>query len=344
MIKHKTLTLFGAGAGLALALAACGGGGGGSTPAGSLTPPTTSAASGATKIGVTVAAASGSALPFATRRKAMSAGASTPTPVTVAYNGATVATGTLDGNNFSELTFSQALPAGATVTVTVGSGSTAIVATVTLATAIAATASDIVYNAGPPPAITVQSAADQSGTGTVEPGDPEQQTATENPSDGQDQNVNSNDGTLPANLPIAITACGTSTITVAPIAGGPTGGGYGLKFEEKVSDSDSSPKFEYKTTAFTGPLTFPYLSSAARIDLTVTQNGQELVSIEAPIGAVTGGGGASPSPSPASCPTLSPIATPSPDATSSPSASASPSASDSPSASPTPSASPSATP
>ncbi len=334
MIKHKTLTLFGATAGLALVLAACGGGGGGSTSGGSLTPPTILGATGATKIGVTVAAASGSVLPFAARRKAMSTGSSTPTPVTVTYNGATVATGTLDGNNFSELTFSQALPAGATVTVTVGSGSTAIVATVTLATAIAATASDIVYSAGPPPAITVQSAADQSGTGTVEPSDPEQQTATENPSDGQDQNVNSSDGTLPTNLPITITACGTSTITVAPIAGGPTGGGYGLTFEEKVSDSDSSPQFEYETAAFTGPLTFPYLSTAARIDLTVTQNGQELVSIEAPIGAVTGGGGASPSPSPSSCPTLSPIVTPSPNATSSPSASGSPSASPAPTATP----------
>lgn len=335
MIKHKTLTLFGATAGLALVLAACGGGGGGSTSGGSLTPPTILGATGATKIGVTVAAASGSVLPFAAQRKTMSTGSSTATPVTVTYNGATVATGTLDGNNFSELTFSQALPAGATVTVTVGSGSTAIVATVTLATAIAATASDIVYNAGPPPAITVQSAADQSGTGTVEPSDPEQQTATENPSDGQDQNVDSSDGTLPANLPITITACGTSTITVAPVAGGPTGGGYGLTFEEKVSDSDSSPQFEYKTAAFTGPLTFPYLSSAARIDLTVTQNGQELVSIEAPIGAVTGGGASpSPSPSPASCPTLTPIVTPSPNATSSPGASSAPSASPAPTATP----------
>lgn len=291
---------------LALALAACGGGGGGSAAGGSLLPPPPTTQS-TKKLGVTLSIASGSRAPFS-RHTAASPMAVASAPVTVTYNGSTVATGTLDANGFAELTFTQDVPAGATVTVTVGSGSSAVVASVTLATAISATAADIVYNAGPPPTITVKESADSNDNGQVDSNEPEQQTDTENPSNGDPENVDSSDdGTLPSDLPVTITACGTSTITVAPAANAPSG--LGLQFEEKTSDSDNSPQFEYQTAAFTGPLTFPYLSSAARIDMQITQNGQELLSIEAPIGAITGT--PAPSPSPSTAPSASPSAAPS---------------------------------
>jgi hypothetical protein len=318
-------------AAVALTLAACGGGGGSS--AGGTLPsianqPQGPIAAAATKIGVTL---SGNA-PVAARSRATSSSL----PVTVTYNGATVATGTLDGSGFAELNFTQNVPAGATVTVTIGTTSP-VVATVTLATAISATAADIVYSAGPPPTITVTAADDNNGDGQVSSGDTQVQVSTENPSDGQPENVNSEGDVLPANLPVTIATCGTTTITVAPATGAPSG--LGLLFEEKVSDSDNSPKFQYQTSAFTGPLNFPYLSSAARIDMRVTQNGNPLVSVEAPIGAFTSGSPASPSPAPATCP--SPMPMPTPGATMTPEPSWpeptwAPSAQPSPGATPTP--------
>lgn len=310
--RRFSLSTFSAAGTLALALAACGGGGG-SGSSGSLPPPPVKTAS--QKLGVTFAVTGGSASPFAAARRSTDSRVMSVSnaPVTVTYNGVTVATGTLDANGFAELVFTQDVPAGSTVIVTIGSGSSAVVASVTLATGISATAADIVYSSGPPPTITVKESADTNGDGQVDTGDSEQQSDTENPSNGDPEDVNSSDdGTLPSNLPVTIEVCGTSTITVAPAANAPSG--LGLSFEEKVQDSDSSPQFEYQTAAFTGALTFPYLSSAARIDMQITQNGQELLSIEAPIGAITGTPAPSPSPSaspsaspsPSACPTLSP--------------------------------------
>ena len=293
---------------LIVAVSACGGGGsaGGSASSSGILP---GAPQTGQRLGVTLSAASGSVFPFTTSRHAMAATTASGQTVTVTYNGATVATGTLDGNGFVELAFTQAVPSGATVTVTVGSGATAVVASVTLSQAISATASDIVYSAGPPPVIKVQTGDDSNGNGQVTSTDPNQSTDTENPSDGQVQDVNSNSPTLPANLPVAITSCG-STITITPTlsAAGP----IGLKFEEKTSDGSGSAQYEYSADPFATPLTFPILSSAARVDMTITQNGATLITIEAPLSSLltTGTAGASPSPSPSAspsaCPTLSP--------------------------------------
>lgn len=284
-------------AAIALLVAACGGAGGGALPGSGGQPPVN--ALNATKLGVTL---SGNTTHVAGVHRDSTANL----PVKVTYNGVVVATGTLDGTGFAELTFTQSVPAGATVTVTIGSTSP-IVVTVTLATAISATSADVVYNAGPPPTITVTSAADANGDGTVDAGDPQKEVETENPSDGDAEDVNAEGGALPSNLPIVISTCGTTTITVAPAAGAPSP--LGLDFEEKVNDSDTSPQFEYTTSSFTGPLNFPYLSTAARIDLTVTNNGTKLVSIEAPIGSITGAPPASPPPSP--CPSPLPTSSPS---------------------------------
>ncbi len=291
---------------LLVTVSACGGGAG-STSSPGILPGSTQTGQ---RLGVTLTPSGGSVLPFSTSRHTMTATSASGQPVTVTYQGTTVATGTLDGNAFVELSFTQAVPAGATVTVTVGTGATAVVASVTLSQAIKATASDIVYSAGPPPVITVQTGDDTSGTGTVTSGDENQATDTENPSDGQIEDVNSSTSTtLPANLPVAITSCG-STITITPTlsAAGP----IGLQFEEKTSDASGSAQYEFAANPFSTPLTFPILSSAARVDMTITQNGATLVTIEAPLSSLltTGSGGASPSPSPSAspsaCPTLSP--------------------------------------
>ncbi|MHB8461685.1 MAG: hypothetical protein ACYDA1_03465 [Vulcanimicrobiaceae bacterium] len=290
-----------------VAISACGGGGSAGTGGSSSTGILPGTPQSGQRLGVTLASASGSLLPFFSARHAMASTTASGQAVTVTYNGATVATGTLDGNGFVELTFTQAVPSGATVTVTIGSGATAVVASVTLSQAISATASDIVYSAGPPPVIKVQTSDDTNGTGQVTANDPNQSTDTENPSDGQVQDVNSNSPTLPANLPVAITSCG-STITITPTlsATGP----IGLTFEEKTSDGSGSAQYEYAANPFATPLTFPILSSAARVDMTITQNGATFVTIEAPLSSLlsTGSGGASPSPSasPSACPTLSP--------------------------------------
>lgn len=305
---------------LVFSLTACGGGGGGSA-AGGGSLPTVPHAAASQRLGFTIKS-SGGVLPFfATLKKTSSQPfAIAGTPITVTYNGVVVASGSLDGNGFAELTFAQAVPAGATVTVTIGSGSSAVTATITLATAIPATSADVTYNAGPPATLVVHSAADQNNDGKVDSSDAEQQTDTENPSNGEPEDANvGTGGTLPATLPITVSTCGTSTITIAPAAGAPSG--LGLQFEEKVQDSDSSPQFEYQTASFTGPLTFPYLSSAARIDMKVTQNGQTLVSIEAPIGIVSALGAPSPTPAPSATPSAAPSVTPSTAPSAAPSAS-----------------------
>lgn len=320
----------------ALALAACGAGSGGSALPGPLAPGY-STTSMATKLGLTYG---GSSLPFAqTRRSTSSVNRHTlqvnGTPVTVTYNGVVVASGTLDGNGYAELTFTAGVPVGATVTVTAGTGSNAVTATIVLTTAIPATASDVVYQPATSTSaasLKVTSAADAAGNGQVEASDPDQQVEIENPSDGTPENVDSADSDhLPANLPITLSVCAGSTITVAPAPSAPP---LVMQFEEKVHDSDSGAQLEYTANPFSSPLTFPVISSAARVDIEISSGGKPLVSIEAPIQSFTGpAGNASPSPSPSSCPTLSPIAftTPSPG----------PGSGDSGTASPSPSASPS---
>ena len=335
-MRKRLYTIPAAFVALSLGLAACGGGGGGAAP-GAASNPVPSGAS--QKLGITVTGvapalrkAAGAVRPQA------SSSPSSAAAVTVTYNGATVATGSLDTNGFAELVFTQAVPAGATVTVTIAT-TPPIVATTTLATAIPATAVEITYTSGSNPTITVTSAADENGDGHVDSSDPEQQTATENPGNGDDESVDSNGGDLPSTLPVTISVC-ASTITIAPAAGAPSG--LGLHFEEKVHDGDAHAQFDYQTNAFTAPLNFPYLSSAARMHLVVTHDGAALVEIEAPIGSVTGSNGSSPSPSPSACASAMPTTSPSPE----PSESASPGASASPSTSPSPtaSASPSASP
>ncbi len=304
-----------------VAMSACGGGGSASAPSGSsnILPPNSPSGptvSTSTKLGVKVAAASGSALPFSAKRSSQVASSTAAgQPVTVTYNGVVVGTGTLDANGFVDLTFTQNVPAGATVTVTVGSGASAITASVTLVTALSSTASEIVYNPGPPPSITVTSAGDINGSGAIAPGAPQEVSENENPSTGQPTSVNSSsDDQLPTNLPVSITTCGGSVITITP-NGTQTNGPWTLSFEEKVSDSDHSPKFEYVTAAFNGPLTFPELASAARIELVITDStGALLLALEAPLNAVTTGSPtavASPTPSASATPVASPSASPS---------------------------------
>ena len=360
MSKRPIVSLapFAAATAAALLLAACGGGGASGTGGAPGIPSTTQ--SSPSHLGLTVGTAPGSSLPFSVARQTMSNGSSSSasgTAVSVTYNGSTVATGTLDSNGFADLTFSQSIPAGAVLTVTIGSGSTAIVVTVTVASAVNGTSADVTYSAGPPPSVTVASAADDKGDGKVDPSDASQETESENPSDGQATNVNSNDnGLLPSNLPIVISACST-TLTLTPAAGAPPN--LSLNIEEKQNDSENAAQFEQNVPTFDGPVSVPILAASARLDLTLSSNGQEILSIEAPLTAVTAQAGSpapsttcapSPSPSPSASPSAMPSASPSasPSAMPSASPSAAPSASPSamPSASPSamPSASPSAAP
>ncbi len=328
-------------------LAACGGGGssaGGGVPA----VPGMPAGATAQSLGVTF---SGAGLPLSSARRTASVGG---TAVSVTYQGQTVATGTLSAAGFAELHFTGSVPLGATVTVTAGSGSSALTATVVLASSIGATAADVVYtpaSGSAPATIAVHTAADRDGNGQVEAGDNEQETSTEDPSDGNVEDVNSSDDDhLPTNLPITISVCNASTITISPAAAVPTAptpgatasaapsatpspsGPLTLHFAEKTQDDDAGASFSYVASPFSQALTFPVISSAARIDIEVDVNGQKLVTIEAPLAAFTGAGGiGTGSPTPGSCPTLSPglpISSPAP--------SASPSSTPSPSSSPSP--------
>ena len=305
----------------AFLLTACGGGGAGAGGSSSNIP--SAPLSSAAHLGLTVGAASGSSLPFAVTRQPMSSGSSSSaagSPVTVTYNGTTVATGTLDGNGFADLTFSQSVPAGAVLTVTVGTGSSAIVVTVTVASAVSGTAADVTYNAGPPPSVTVTTSADNKGDGKVDPGDSSQETETENPSDGQASDVNSNDnGLLPANLPITISACST-TLTIAPNTGAPPN--LSLNIEEKQNDSENAAQFEQSFSPFDAPVSVPILAASARLDLELFSNGQKILSIEAPLTAVTAQSGSpapsttcAPSPTPSTSPSASPSASPTATAT-----------------------------
>ena len=299
---------------LALVLASCGGGGSSGSTA--LPGGTTQSTQ---KLGVTFRGAS---LPFLAGRN--TASSTRPqsvagTAVSVTYNGAVVATGTLDSNGFAELQFTSAVPAGASVTVTAGTAPNAVTVTVVLASAIPATSADIVYqpaNGSTPAKIIVTTAADQNNDGKVDANDPNQEVESENSADGTPDDVNSTDNNvLPANLPIVISTCNGKTITVAPAAGQPP---LALKFEEKVHDSDSAANFQYNANPFTTALTFPVSSAAARVDIEVDNatTMKKIVTIEAPITAFSGAVTGSPTASPSSCPTLSPTMAPSPQPTS----------------------------
>lgn len=85
--------------------------------------------------------------------------------VVVTYNGATVATGSIDHNGFAERTFTSAVLEGATVRATIGSAPNAIVVSIKLASAIPATAAELIYNPGTPPTILVKSGEDEAGDG-----------------------------------------------------------------------------------------------------------------------------------------------------------------------------------
>lgn len=304
------------------ATSACGGGGSAGTagviPGGNSTPAPTILS--AQRLGLNVYAAAGSVFPSQvgtrtattskTTRMTPAAGAS----VTVSYQGQTVGTGTLNGNGFAELTFTQNVPVGATVTVTVGSGTAAVVATVTLATALVATASEIVYNAGPPATITVTASADAAGNGQVTSSDPQQVTEDEDPSDGKPTNiVSGDDPNLPTNLPVSITTCGGSVITIAPV-GTQQNAPWMLAVEEKVHDGDDGSQFTYVTQSFTGPISIPELASAARLHIIIVDSlGNLVLALEAPLDAITGGG-ATQTPAPSASPSSSPSTSPSPSA------------------------------
>ncbi|GAC1621994.1 MAG: hypothetical protein NVS4B5_14080 [Vulcanimicrobiaceae bacterium] len=170
-------------------LAACSGGGG-SAPTTAAPSKTTATAVGVTLVGRTTA--------FALSRHTLDVAG---TPIVVTYLGMTVATGTLDKNGFAELNFTSAVPEGARVTATVGSGSNAIVATIPLAKSIAATASEVIYNPGPPVTLTVKSGDDMTGDGQFHDGENEEEDDEEDAQTG------------------AVTASATPTASASPSAG-----------------------------------------------------------------------------------------------------------------------------
>ena len=316
-----------------LGLAACSGGGSASAPTGiappvATAPPATSKSS-ATKLGVTLA---GTSQVYARLHRLAIEG----TPISVAYNGATVGTGTLDKNGFAELTFTQAVPAGATVVATIGSGTNALVASIVLASAIPATASLVTYNPGPPPSLHVAAAEDQNGNGQYNVNAPENEEADEDAHTGQISVVVSNNQALPANLPITVAVCGTTiTIGLNTTSSPPPSGTYALEVKERTLDDESRGEQEYHFEPFTSPVTIMAATSESRIQIELMQNGNEILKLKAPLSAFTPQSG-----TPSSCPTTT--ATASPTATAS--ASASPTASASPSASPTATVSASASP
>lgn len=169
MFKKLSLIAMGSIAAMSL-LAACSGGG--------ASAPSAKSGTTSSRVGVTLLGKSSS---FATTRQSLDVYG---TPIVVTYNGATVATGSLDHNGFSELTFTSAVPEGATVLATVGSAPNAIVASIKLASAIPATAAELIYNPGPPPTILVKSGEDQAGDGHYMDGEAEEDDEYEDAQNG----------------------------------------------------------------------------------------------------------------------------------------------------------------
>ena len=307
-----------------LGLAACSGGATSSSPTGialpvATTPPATSKSS-ATKLGVTLAGAS---QVFARFHRLAIEG----TPITVAYDGTTVGAGSLDKNGFAELTFTQPVPAGATVVATIGTGANALVATIVLASAIPATASLVTYNPGPPPSIHVAAAEDQVGNGQYDVNAPENEVEDEDAHTGQISVVISNNQTLPANLPVTVAVCGTTiTIGLNATSSPPPSGQYALEVKERTVDDESRGEQEYHFAPFTSPVTIMAATSESRIQIELTQNGNEVLKLKAPLSAFTPQTG-----TPTSCPTITataaPTATASATATATATATASPTSS-----------------
>ncbi|HYW54451.1 MAG TPA: hypothetical protein VE826_10800 [Dongiaceae bacterium] len=280
-------------------LAACGGGGG-ATAAGPIpnqSQPTQSTQS----LGVTFAGTQTLAKVRRTQDLAS-------VPVTVSVGGVVVGTGTLDANGHAKITFTVAVAPGSTITIVAGK----LTVTATLAMGTQATAVLITINADG--TISVKSAGDRDGNGIVDANDDEQEDATED-DHGNVTSVNAGSGNvLPANAPFTLTRTCT-TLTLTPV--GTTVAS--IKFEEKGSDAESDDAGRVRFEgAFTGPLTFPIASAAARlhIELFDAQH-HRLIEVKAPISAFTSGTstGASPCPSPSAAPSATPSASPSPTAT-----------------------------
>lgn len=239
----------------------------------------------------------------------MRAQALTGTPVTVTFNGTTVATGTLDANGHATLTFTQPVPRGSTVTVTAGS----LKATLVLSTNAPVTAAQV--QANPDGTLTVTAAAAPSATGSSN-GDDDSENETE---DGNGNVIAVNNPaaiTLPANLPFTfVSTCSAITIT-------PKGSNVAsLLFEEKLSDGDQSAMFYYRG-AFTSPITLPVVGGVARANVHVFDaSGKQLIELHVPMLAFLAGlscPGVTPRPSSTATATGSPRPTGSPGATASP--------------------------
>lgn len=264
----------------ALALAACSGGGG--SPSTS-TPPRAAVGPAATKLGITLvgntAGVASGGFKAMSRTLALAG-----TPVTVTFNGVAVASGTLDRDGFVQLQFSQAVPAGSTVVVTVGSGASALVATVPLVNAIPATAALFTYDPGPPATFNVKRAEDTADTGHFDVSQPEEESENENSQTGEVATVSDdNDSKLPSNLPITVTLCG-STATVALMSAAPAGA-YTLLFQEKASDNEDKDAIAYVVNPFKDPATFSLSSTKSRVRIELDRDGQQVLEVKAPLGA-----------------------------------------------------------
>jgi hypothetical protein len=269
-------------------LAACGGGGSGTSPTpGQAGTPQVAAQS----LGITFAGAQ-------TLARTRSPRDLNATPVTVSVNGTTVGTGTLDGNGHAKITFTVSVAPGSTIVVTAGR----LTVTTTLATTAASTAVLVTVKADG--TVTVSTSADPGNTGQMNPNEPEHEDADED-GHGNVTSITANGNVLPANAPFSfVNACGAITLTPASPAVA------SIKFEEKSSDGDSDDAGRVRFEgAFTGPLQFPVVSSAARVHIEIFDaQHRRLIEVKAPIGAFTSGTtpGASP------CPSASPSPSPTP--------------------------------
>ena len=299
-------------------LAACGGGGGTSSSVPSPDQPPVTAPQSTQSLAVTFAGTQ-------TLGKVRSPRDLTATPVTVTFNGTVIGTGTLDASGRAKIKFTASIPPGSTVTVTAGN------LTVTATLAMSAPGTAVLITVKADGTVTVTTAADRHDDGNVDPDDPEHEDQDQD-GHGNVTSVTAGDAVvLPANAPFSfVNACGTITLT-------PRGAAAFIKFEETGSDGESDDAGRVKFEgAFTAPLQFAVVSSAARVHIEIFDaQHKRLIEVKAPIGAFTSGTNpnASPCPSPTATASASPRASASP--------SASPSAKPSGSPSPRPSGSPS---
>lgn len=263
------------------ALAACGGGGGSSgAPGGSALVPTRH-----TGPRVTLAFAGTTALSTSRRTFALAG-----TAVTITYNGRTVGSGELDANGAAAIELEGDVPEGATVSVTAGS----ITATLVLAHTMEDTAVLVQVNADG--TITVSVSGGTQPKASPAPDDPNGSDETED-GHGNATSVDENDGstTLPANLPITVTATCT-TVTLAPLSSAIAS----ARFEENLDDGDGGSKFKYEGP-FTAAMQFPLIAQSARLRIELFDAGNvRLLDLRAPLSAFGVNACPTPSPSPAS--------------------------------------------